>query len=377
MAEKGLPAPTPKPCKTKILVASQTTKKGNNSLNPRVVIRPIDYNQGQNALNPPNQPIYLPEQLPNIPNPPPPPHIPVNLPNQQNLPKQQDQPDQQNLPIQQNQPNQQNLPNQQNPINQPNPPNQQDPPHILDLPNPLVLPQNPQNLPNPPNPPNPPNHPNQPNPMDQPNLPQPQQMNWSYFKPEFLGKAEEDNAAHLLKTNDWMDTYNFPEDIKVRRFCLTLMGEASLWYESLKPIDMDWNALQTCFRQQYSKFGSSREQYFHVWRSFCYDENEDTIDSYILKVKQVASLLNYGEPEILELFKNTLPSKLYWILFPINNLREAIDTAKRVMNKEKLDKQLTGQASNISPFMKLRDDTHSGQQKMLNPQDLEEISSMV
>ena len=212
--------------------------------------------------------------------------------------------------------------------------------------------------------------------MDQPNPPQPQQMNWSYFKPEFSGKAE-DAAVHLLKTNDWMDTYNFPEHIKVRRFCLTLTGEARLWYESLKPIDMDWNALQTCFRQQYSKFGSSREQYFHMWRSFCYDENEDTIDSYILKVKQVASLLNYGEPEILELFKNTLPSKLYWILFPINNLREAIDTAKRVMNKEKLDKQLTGQTSNISPFMKLGDDTHSGQQRVLKPQDLEAISSMM
>ena len=58
---------------------------------------------------------------------------------------------------------------------------------------------------------------------------------------------------------------------------------------------MDWNALQTCL-----EFGSSREQYFHMRRNFCYDENEDTIDSYILKVKQVASLLNYGEPEILE-----------------------------------------------------------------------------
>ena len=85
--------------------------------------------------------------------------------------------------------------------------------------------------------------------MDQPNPPQPQQMNWSYFKPEFSGKAEEDATVHLLKTNDWMDTYNFSEDIKVRRFCLTLMGEARLWYDSLKPIDMDWNALQTCFRQ--------------------------------------------------------------------------------------------------------------------------------
>ena len=53
MAEKGLPAPTPK-LKTKIPVVGQTTKMGNTFLNPRVVIRPIDYNQGQNALNPPN-----------------------------------------------------------------------------------------------------------------------------------------------------------------------------------------------------------------------------------------------------------------------------------------------------------------------------------
>ena len=64
-------------------------------------------------------------------------------------------------------------------------------------------------------------------------------------------------------------------------------------------------------------------------------------------------------------------------MFPINNLRQAVETAKRVMNKEKLDKQLTGQASNISPFMKLGDDTHTGQQRVLKPQDLEAISSMM
>ena len=100
----------------------------------------------------------------------------------------------------------------------------------------------------------------------------------------------------------------------------------------------------------------------------------DTIDSYILKIKEVASLLNYGEPEILEVFKNTLPSKLYWILFPINNLREA---AKRVSNKERLDKQLTGQASNISPFMKLRDTAQSGQKVSIKPQDLETVTSVM
>ena len=47
MAEKGLPAPTPK-SKKKFPVTGQTTKKGNN-LNPKVVIKPIDHNQGQNA----------------------------------------------------------------------------------------------------------------------------------------------------------------------------------------------------------------------------------------------------------------------------------------------------------------------------------------
>ena len=115
--------------------------------------------------------------------------------------------------------------------------------------------------------------------------PQPHQLNWSYFKPEFSGKMEEDAVAHLLKTNDWIDKHNFPGDTKVRRFCLTLTGEARSWYESIRPIGMDWEALQECFRHQYSKFGSSREQYFHVWRSFQYEENTDTIDSYILKFK--------------------------------------------------------------------------------------------
>ena len=62
---------------------------------------------------------------------------------------------------------------------------------------------------------------------------------------------------------------------------------------------MDWDALQECFRQEYSKFGSSREQYFLVWRFFHYDKNSDTIDSYIPKINQVALLLNYGEAEIL------------------------------------------------------------------------------
>ena len=74
----------------------------------------------------------------------------------------------------------------------------------------------------------------------------------------------------------------------------------------------------------------------------------------MIRIRQVANLLGYGELQILQVFKNTLPTKLYWILFPIEDPRQAVDTAKRILTKEKLDKQLTGQIS-TSPFMSIRE----------------------
>ena len=90
------------------------------------------------------------------------------------------------------------------------------------------------------------------------------QLNWSHFKPEFTEKPEEDAEAHLLRMNDWMGTHPFPEGVKVQYFCLTLEEEATLWYESLRPINVDWLGLQNQFGQQYLKIGNTREQLFHA-----------------------------------------------------------------------------------------------------------------
>ena len=102
--------------------------------------------------------------------------------------------------------------------------------------------------------------------------------------------------------------------------------------------------------------GNRHEQLSHAWRSFTFDENTETINSYVIRIRQVATHLGYREPQILQVFKNTLPTKLYWILFPIEDLRQTVDTAKRILSKEKLDEQLTGQTSS-SPFMNIRDGT--------------------
>ena len=65
----------------------------------------------------------------------------------------------------------------------------------------------------------------QPQPQDQ----QQQQvvhLNWSNFKPEFSGKPDEDAEAHLLHSNDWMNSHHFVDGVKVQSLCLTLLGEA-------------------------------------------------------------------------------------------------------------------------------------------------------
>ena len=75
-------------------------------------------------------------------------------------------------------------------------------------------------------------------------------LNWSYFKPEYSGKSDEDAEAHLLCTTDWMNAHHFVEGDKVQRFCLILLGEARLLYQSLEPINIDWQGLQNLLRQQ-------------------------------------------------------------------------------------------------------------------------------
>ena len=104
-----------------------------------------------------------------------------------------------------------------------------------------------------------------------------------------------------------MNAHHFVEGVKVQRFCLTLLGEARIWYQSLEAINVDRQGLQNLFRQQYSKIGNTRELLFHAWRSFSFDENTETIDTYVTHIRQVATLLGYGEPQILDVFKTYCP----------------------------------------------------------------------
>ena len=99
-----------------------------------------------------------------------------------------------------------------------------------------------------------------------PGVPQRPELHWSHFKPKYAGKPEEDMETYLLRMNDWMDTHNFQDQVKLQRLSLTLVEEARLSFELLRPINADWEGLQNMFRQQYSKLGNTQEQLFHAWQ---------------------------------------------------------------------------------------------------------------
>ena len=109
-----------------------------------------------------------------------------------------------------------------------------------------------------------------------------------------------------------------------------------------------------------------------MWRSFSFNENTETIDTYVVHIRHISALLGYGEPQILEVFKNTLPTKLHWILFPIEDIRQAVETAKRRLTKVKSDRQLTRQSS-ATPFMSIRE----GHNRQVSFNTKEEIGNKI
>ena len=69
----------------------------------------------------------------------------------------------------------------------------------------------------------------------------------------FSARPDEGAESHFLQGSDWADSKGIVEEGKCARFCLTLAGDVSLWYESTTLVGSYWDNLQRLFCRQFSK----------------------------------------------------------------------------------------------------------------------------
>ena len=151
--------------------------------------------------------------------------------------------------------------------------------------------------------------------------------------PIFKGTPGERPEAHLLRANNWMDTYNILPVNKPANFKHTLDHLAREWYDSLT-FPIAWNDLQQRFSRYFSTQGRSIKHLHDKWRNFSFTPGQDDIEAYIRDVKEAAHQLNYNDEVILHLIKATMPSEIYGTLYNQNDLNTVITMVKDIYAKK-------------------------------------------
>ena len=151
--------------------------------------------------------------------------------------------------------------------------------------------------------------------------------------PIFKGLPGERPEAHLMRANDWMDTYLIPVVQKPVNFKHTLDHLDREWYDSLV-MPMAWNELQQQFSRYFSTQGRSIKHLHDKWRNFSFTPGQDDTEAYIRDIKEAAHQLNYNDDAVLHLIKATMPAEIYGTLYNQDDLNVVITMVKDIYAKK-------------------------------------------
>ena len=166
--------------------------------------------------------------------------------------------------------------------------------------------------------------------------------------PIFKGLPGERLEAHLMRANEWMDTYNILPVNKPKNFKHTLNHLAREWYDSLT-FPIAWNDLQQRFSRYFSTQGQSIKHLHDKWRNFSFTPGQDDIEPYIRDVKKAAHQLNYNDDAVLHLIKATMPAEIYSTLYNQHDLNTVITMVKDIYAKKTKPINASDTASGTTP----------------------------
>ena len=135
-------------------------------------------------------------------------------------------------------------------------------------------------------------------------------------KESFTGQDKKKAKSHWAKFSKYLDYQDqqgtIPWDLAhlpeiKSMFKLTLQDIALGWFKTESPTWLTEDQMKQAFFKRFNPWGDTRCQQQDAWNKLKFDMTKDDIDTFIVDMKMLASILGHNDDVIMEKFKDIFP----------------------------------------------------------------------
>ena len=132
----------------------------------------------------------------------------------------------------------------------------------------------------------------------------------------FTGQDKKLAKSHWAEFSKYLDYQNqqgtLPRDLAhlpeiKSMFKLTLQDIALGWFETESPTLLTEDQMKQSFLKRFNPWGDTRRQQQDAWNKLKFDMTKDDVDSFVVDMKTLASILGHNDEIIMEKFKDVFP----------------------------------------------------------------------
>ena len=132
----------------------------------------------------------------------------------------------------------------------------------------------------------------------------------------FTGQDKKLAKSHWAEFSKYLDYQNqqgtIPRDLAhlpeiKSMFKLTLQDIALGWFETESPTWLTEDQMKQSFLKRFNPWGDTRRQQQDAWNKLKFDMTKDDVDSFVIDMKTLASILGHNDDVVMEKFKDVFP----------------------------------------------------------------------
>ena len=132
----------------------------------------------------------------------------------------------------------------------------------------------------------------------------------------FTGQDKKLAKSHWAEFSKYLDYQNQQGTIPLdfahlpeikSMFKLTLQNIALGWFETEAPTLLTKDQMKQSFLKRFNPWGDTRHQQQDAWNKLKFDMTKDDVDSFVIDMKTLASILSHNDDVIMEKFRDVFP----------------------------------------------------------------------